>query len=107
MKGIVPDVVLNRHDKLAYQAPHEEWLCGELKDWAEAGLAQAEAVLEPRLQKGIVERFRRLRHPLETWRDARNVMNLLTLCGCIQQLRVVAAAAAQKKNVEMQPEWHA
>jgi asparagine synthase (glutamine-hydrolysing) len=33
LRGVVPDVVLNRRDKIGFRAPTAEWMRGGLRDW--------------------------------------------------------------------------
>ncbi len=42
MRGIVPDEVLARKDKLAYAPPQKQWIHGPLRPWVTAMLASAE-----------------------------------------------------------------
>ena len=42
MKGIVPDEILNRKDKLAYAPPQQQWIRGPLRTWMTDMLANAE-----------------------------------------------------------------
>ena len=42
MRGIVPDTILDRKDKLAYSPPQERWLKGPLRKWFDHLLASAE-----------------------------------------------------------------
>jgi asparagine synthase (glutamine-hydrolysing) len=41
MRGIVPDAILQRKDKLAYSPPQERWLRGPLRPWLDSLLAAA------------------------------------------------------------------
>ena len=91
MKGVVPSEILNRTDKLGYQAPLGQWLSQELRVWTEERLEYAEKVLEGRAAGHLVDRFRRLTLPLNDWREARHLFQLLTLAECISQMREVSA----------------
>ena len=42
MRGIVPDTILDRKDKIAYAPPQERWLLGPLQRWLQETLARAE-----------------------------------------------------------------
>jgi asparagine synthase (glutamine-hydrolysing) len=42
MRGIVPDEILDRRDKLAYAPPQRQWIHGPLRPWMERYLAAAE-----------------------------------------------------------------
>ena len=91
MKGVVPSEILNRTDKLGYQAPLGQWLSQELRVWTEERLDHAEQILEGRTASGLVDRFRRLTLPLNDWQEARHLFQLLTLAECISQMREVSA----------------
>lgn len=93
MRGTVPNVVLDRHDKLGYQAPQGGWLSGQLRSWTEERLEQARYVLGERIGRSVVDRFRRLHHPLNEWREARDVFRLLTLCEGMVQLKKLASSS--------------
>lgn len=43
MRGIVPDAILDRRDKIGFATPERQWL-ESLGDWVDAALKQAEAV---------------------------------------------------------------
>ncbi|MCC6421091.1 MAG: hypothetical protein IT429_22880, partial [Gemmataceae bacterium] len=60
MRGIVPDRILDRKDKLAYAPPQRQWLHGPLHAWVEQHLVHAEQrtdVFNPRSVLGIRERL--------------------------------------------------
>lgn len=93
MRGLVPDAVLQRTDKLGYQAPQAEWLDGKLNVWAEAQLEKAFHELEGRMASDFPSTYRGLRRPLNEWSDSREIFLLITLGECLSQLRTVAASA--------------
>ncbi|MGH2608896.1 MAG: asparagine synthase (glutamine-hydrolyzing), partial [Tepidiformaceae bacterium] len=65
MRGIVPDSILDRKDKLAYSPPQEDWLRGPLLPWMDGLLRSAEHrsdVFNPRTVLQLRERHR-LRRP--------------------------------------------
>lgn len=95
MRGVVPDVILDRHDKLGYQAPMGAWLGGELRAWTQEKLDSAFAVLGDRLDPQIVERFSALPETLHEWREGRHVMRLLTMAEGLRHLRDVAQQAGK------------
>jgi asparagine synthase (glutamine-hydrolysing) len=35
MRGIVPDAILQRRDKIGFETPEKQWLCGDLRGWVE------------------------------------------------------------------------
>ncbi|MFN8507491.1 MAG: asparagine synthase (glutamine-hydrolyzing) [Dehalococcoidia bacterium] len=43
MRGIVPDNIINRKDKLAYAPPQKQWVHGVLRDWVSNHLRSAES----------------------------------------------------------------
>jgi len=94
MRGIVPDVILDRHDKLGYQAPLSEWLGGPLEKWVMGKLEQAESTLSGRLRAGTVDRFRNLARPISEWGDGRYVMRMLTMAEGIEQLKAAGNQVA-------------
>lgn len=42
LRGIAPDVILNRRDKIGFATPEQEWLAGPAKSWVESILASPE-----------------------------------------------------------------
>ena len=42
MRGIVPDTILDRKDKIAYAPPQDDWLLGPLQGWLQDVLGRAE-----------------------------------------------------------------
>jgi asparagine synthase (glutamine-hydrolysing) len=65
MRGIVPDEILNRRDKLAYAPPQRRWIHGPLRPWVDTHLRAAERrtdIFESRavrqLRDGLEERGR-------------------------------------------------
>jgi asparagine synthase (glutamine-hydrolysing) len=56
MRGIVPDTILNRNDKIGFETPEKRWLCSSLHGWVERVLdsdemAGIEAVRQPALKQ--------------------------------------------------------
>jgi asparagine synthase (glutamine-hydrolysing) len=56
MRGIVPDAILNRNDKIGFETPEKRWLCSSLHTWVERVLesdemAGIEAVCQPVLKQ--------------------------------------------------------
>jgi asparagine synthase (glutamine-hydrolysing) len=94
MRGIVPQVILDRHDKLGFQAPLANWLGDKLSSWSEAMLEQACDELVGRLAPNIVDRFRRLTRPLDEWGMARCIFRILTLGETTRQLKTYVPAAS-------------
>jgi asparagine synthase (glutamine-hydrolysing) len=73
MRGIVPDVILDRKDKLAYAPPQRDWIHGTLLPWMEEMLASAEMrtdVYNPRTVLGLRERLRSTGGETLAWRVA-------------------------------------
>jgi asparagine synthase (glutamine-hydrolysing) len=87
MRGIVPDAILNRVDKLGYQAPQGKWLSGPLREWVEDRLETLQSELIGRVESNPVEHFRILSHPLNEWSDSRAAFRLLTLGECLSQMK--------------------
>jgi asparagine synthetase B (glutamine-hydrolysing) len=86
MKGIVPAVILNRHDKLGYQAPMGAWFAGSLRPWVFGKLEQARDELRGRLAGDLLERFSKL-ETIGEWSNGRHLMRLMTLAEGLHQLR--------------------
>ncbi|HQN18044.1 MAG TPA: asparagine synthase (glutamine-hydrolyzing) [Syntrophobacteraceae bacterium] len=42
MRGIVPDAVLDRNDKIGFETPEKQWLCNGLRNWVERLLTSEE-----------------------------------------------------------------
>jgi asparagine synthase (glutamine-hydrolysing) len=94
MRGLVPDVILDRPEKFAFETPLGHWLSGPLRSWAEEQLGKTAAVCNGRLAAGIGARFRALRHPLREWDDAVDVFRLLTLGESLAQMKEQSLSAA-------------
>jgi asparagine synthetase B (glutamine-hydrolysing) len=90
MKGLVPDGILQRQDKLGYQAPLPTWLGGALSTWAEERLEQASAELSERLVCNATKQFLRIKRPLSE-SDARAIFSLSTLGESLRQLRLLVS----------------
>lgn len=73
MRGIVPDEVLDRKDKLAYAPPQKQWNHGPLRPWLERTLLAAERrteVFNPQTVVSLRERLKRDRGDTLMWRVA-------------------------------------
>jgi asparagine synthase (glutamine-hydrolysing) len=73
MRGIVPDEVLDRKDKMAYSPPQEKWLHGPLLPWTDGLLRSAERrseVFNPRTVLKLREGLRRRGGDGLAWRIA-------------------------------------
>lgn len=90
MRGIVPDLILDRHDKLGYQAPLGSWLGLELRSWTTQKLDEAAGFLGGRVDAGVVQRFLNLRGLPHDWREGRHLIRLITLSEAMSQLRECA-----------------
>jgi asparagine synthase (glutamine-hydrolysing) len=55
MRGLVPDVILDRRDKIGFATPELRWL-NELRPWVDRTLASDRARSLPVLRLGAVER---------------------------------------------------
>jgi len=93
MRGLVPDAVLDRSDKLGYQAPQAQWLDGALKPWIEEQLEKTFHVLDGRLAANCLRIFQSLPRPLNEWSDSRELFLLITLGECVSQLRTVETSS--------------
>jgi asparagine synthase (glutamine-hydrolysing) len=91
MRGIVPEMILNRVDKLGYQAPQGKWLNGPLKQWVEERLEDIQPEFKGRVQSNPLEHFRSLGYPLNEWDDARSLFRFLTLGECFSQMKANSA----------------
>jgi asparagine synthase (glutamine-hydrolysing) len=73
MRGIVPDEVLNRKDKLAYAPPQKKWIHGPLRPWIEQMLQGAERrteIFNPRTVLQMREHLNRESGDTLVWRVA-------------------------------------
>ncbi|MCE7928567.1 MAG: asparagine synthase (glutamine-hydrolyzing) [Chloroflexi bacterium CFX7] len=71
MRGIVPDEILDRRDKLAYSPPQRQWVHGPLRPWIEDLLAAAErrtTIFKPLAVRGLRERLQKRPADVLTWR---------------------------------------
>jgi asparagine synthase (glutamine-hydrolysing) len=94
MRGLVPDVVLDRPEKFAFETPQGHWLSGPLRPWVEQQMEKTASVCNGRLAAGIETRFRALRHPLREWDDAVSIFRLMTLGECMEQMNEQALSAS-------------
>ena len=73
MRGIVPDEILDRKDKLAYAPPQRQWNRSILRPWLERMLAGAERrceVFNPQMVAQVREEMRKDRGEPLVWRIA-------------------------------------
>jgi asparagine synthase (glutamine-hydrolysing) len=49
MRGIVPDAILDRRDKIGFATPERQWL-GALQGWVETTLREADPAMVPGLR---------------------------------------------------------
>lgn len=71
MRGIVPDEILERRDKLAYSPPQRDWVRGPLRPWVEALLtaaARRDGYFNPRAILELKERLPTRPDDVLTWR---------------------------------------
>lgn len=71
MRGIVPDAIIDRKDKMAYAPPQQQWLHGPLLPWLDSLLVAAERrseVFNPRTVLGLRERLRQDSGDTLAWR---------------------------------------
>lgn len=55
MKGIIPDAILNRRDKIGFSVPEGEWIL-EVGDWVEDVLTSEQARTVPALRHQVLEK---------------------------------------------------
>ena len=55
MRGLVPDAILDRRDKIAFNTPEKQWL-GALRPWVESVIASEAAREIPVFQNGLLRR---------------------------------------------------
>ena len=73
MRGIVPNAILDRTDKIAYAPPQERWLLGPLQGWLQETLAQAERrrdIFSPKAVRALREHAARDTRDPRIWRVA-------------------------------------
>lgn len=56
MRGLVPDAILDRKDKIGFETPEKQWLCGSLQSWVERILDSEELVANPALHLPMLKR---------------------------------------------------
>jgi asparagine synthase (glutamine-hydrolysing) len=86
IKGLVPDCIVNRQDKLGYQAPLASWLKGTALLWAEDRFDQLGSEFSGRAVSGGADRFRAL-VSRSGEQEAQRLFSILTLAECARQLR--------------------
>jgi asparagine synthase (glutamine-hydrolysing) len=86
VEGLVPERIVERQDKLGYQAPLPSWLGGQLSQWAADRLEVAAEQLGGRLVEGATGRLRAEARTLDEVR-ARAVFSVLTLGECLRAQR--------------------
>ncbi|MCZ2108582.1 MAG: asparagine synthase (glutamine-hydrolyzing) [Dehalococcoidia bacterium] len=73
MRGIVPDEILDRKDKLAYSPPQRQWNRGPLRPWLEEMLQSAERrteVFNPETVRNVRDELKHGRGDTLVWRVA-------------------------------------
>ena len=93
MRGLVPSSILDRTDKLGYQAPLAGWLRGPLASWTEARIESVRGSLAPFVRADLSDLFRSRRDHLGE-REAWPVVSLLTLDESRRQLASVRTTTA-------------
>ena len=87
MRGLVPDSILDRHDKLGFQTPQGRWLESDHSEWVLEKLDQANTVLQGRVSDTIVQKYQTLSNGrIGEWGEARHLFRLMTLGECIHQM---------------------
>jgi asparagine synthase (glutamine-hydrolysing) len=69
-RGLVPDSIVDRQDKMGLGVPVPRWLAGELRPWAEeltASLARRGIDIRPKAQRGAFDRTLFTKIGLELW----------------------------------------
>ena len=85
MRGIVPDEILDRKDKLAYAPPQRQWNRGVLRPWLEQMLLAAErraGVYNPRMLERMRSRLARGGGDTLLWRIASTEAWFQTMVDC-------------------------
>jgi asparagine synthase (glutamine-hydrolysing) len=85
IRGLVPESIVTRHDKLGYQAPLSLWLEGPLEDWARDRLDSAAETFSGQMISGARERFGLMGRPLSC-ADSGAVFSILTTAEALGQL---------------------
>ncbi|NUN53568.1 MAG: asparagine synthase (glutamine-hydrolyzing), partial [Planctomycetaceae bacterium] len=57
-RGLVPDSILDRKDKLGYRAPWDPWARGEIREWVIGEMEQAASVLGARVRPDAMDAVR-------------------------------------------------
>jgi asparagine synthetase B (glutamine-hydrolysing) len=84
-KGLIPESIRRRQDKLGYQAPLPSWLGGTLRHWAEGRLEQLSGDFKGRVIAGAGAKLRATPHPM-TESSARLIFSMITLAESSTQL---------------------
>ena len=93
LKDLIPRPILDRQDKLGYQAPLTTWINGALKDWSVALVDHASSVLGERIATGAQERLARDRGVLSE-RDAAAAFRLATIGETLARMAGVRSDSA-------------
>lgn len=91
IKGLVPESIAKRQDKLGYQAPLASWVKGELEEWTCQSLEQIASEFTGAIISRPLDRFKKLPRPLSKL-DSWAVFSLLTISETCRQMRGVALA---------------
>ncbi len=85
-KGLLPESIRRRQDKLGYQAPLIEWLSRSLTEWVEQRFEDLAPPLIHRVTSNRVEQIRKLSQTMRE-PDGRAVFSLLTLAEAVKQMQ--------------------
>ncbi len=97
MRGIVPDPIIDRKDKLAYAPPQKQWIHGVLRDWVEDHLHSAEARDEVFNPRAVL----RLRENLDGSASETLAWRVASTEGWFRQMVDSAGAGAQRMSAEV------
>jgi asparagine synthetase B (glutamine-hydrolysing) len=86
VRGLIPQSIVERQDKLGYQAPLARWLEGEMERWALEKLDNAVHSFSGRMTARPRERVRALERPISKL-DSCAVFSILTAAESLCQLR--------------------
>lgn len=82
MKGIVPDAILDRRDKIGFAAPSEAWWRGQSGTTLRQRLGAAEATLSDIVEPGIAQA------------GSADALSIITLASTLEQMRKLVSPAA-------------
>lgn len=91
MRPIVPGEILDRHDKLGYQAPQGQWLDAELSPWVREQIEAVPSEIRSRLEAGSLSRRLDQGDARNEFGFGRELFRVLTLARCFDEMKRVVA----------------